>query len=87
MKIVLLDYQNNYGNSSMMSDAVNSLDILTTSLRVLHNYFDSSTELFLELYLHRKNDFAEGSKILLEAKNNFVGILKIKSKEFAIKKF
>jgi len=31
------------------------------------------------MYLHRKNNFAERSKILLEHQNNFVGTLKIMS--------
>jgi len=30
-----------------------------------------------KLSLYRKNDFDEGSKILLDYQNNFVGILKI----------
>jgi len=34
-----------------MSNVAKSFDILVTSLRVLYNYFDSSTKLFLDLYL------------------------------------
>jgi len=45
-----LDHQNNYvGNSSMMSNAAKNVDILTISLNVLHNYFDSSLKLFSNL--------------------------------------
>jgi len=55
------------------------LNILATNLNVLHNYFDSPTKLFSDLYLakfldisaklffpcmHEKNDFAEVSKNL-----------------------
>jgi len=35
----------------MMSNAAKSFDILTSSLSVLHNYFDSPTKLFSDLYL------------------------------------
>jgi len=35
----------------MMNNAVKSFDILATKLSVLHNYFDSSTKLFPDLYL------------------------------------
>jgi len=39
VKIILLDYQNNYvGNSEMMSNVAKNLIILTISLNVLHNY-------------------------------------------------
>jgi len=34
-----------------MSSAVKSFDILTTSLSVLHNYFNGITKLFSDLYL------------------------------------
>jgi len=37
--------------SSVMSNAAKSFDILVTSLRVLHNYFDGTTKLLSELYL------------------------------------
>jgi len=48
LKIILLDHQNNYvGNSSIMSNAAKSFDILTTNLSVLHNYFDSPTIIFI----------------------------------------
>jgi len=40
LKIIILDHQNNYvGNSSIMSNAAKSFDILITTLSVLH-YFD-----------------------------------------------
>jgi len=46
LKIILLDYQNNFvGILKIMSNAVKNFDILTTSLSVLRNYFDSSTKL------------------------------------------
>jgi len=46
LKIILLDYQNDYvGRSSIMSNAVKSFDILATSLSVIHNYFDGLTKL------------------------------------------
>jgi len=34
-----------------MSSAVKSFDILSTSLSVLHNYFNGITKLFSDLYL------------------------------------
>jgi len=34
-----------------MSNVAKNVDILATSLSVLHNYFDGSTKLFLDLYL------------------------------------
>ena len=37
--------------SSMISNAANSFNILTTSLLVLHNYFDGPIKLFSNLYL------------------------------------
>jgi len=50
LKIIILDHQNNYvGNSSIMSNTTKNLDILATSLSVLHNYFDSQIKLFLDL--------------------------------------
>jgi len=46
LKIILLDHQNNFvGILKIMSDAAKNFDILTTSLNILHNYFDSSTKL------------------------------------------
>jgi len=33
-----------------MSNAAKIFDVLATSLRVLHNYFDSSTNFFSNLY-------------------------------------
>jgi len=44
------------GNSNIMSNAAKNFDILTTSLSVLHNYFDSLTKLFLDLYLAKFSD-------------------------------
>jgi len=47
-KIILLDYQNNFGRFlKIMSNAVKNFDILATSISVLHNYIDSSTKLLL----------------------------------------
>jgi len=54
LKIILLDHQINFvGTSKIMSDAAKNCDIPATSLSVLHNYFDSSTKLFLitDLYV------------------------------------
>jgi len=34
----------------IMTNATKNFDILATSLSVLHNYFDSSTKFFLNLY-------------------------------------
>jgi len=34
-----------------MSNAGKNFDILTTSLNILYNYFDSSIKLFSDLYL------------------------------------
>jgi len=46
-----MDHQNKcVGNSSVMSDAAKSFDILA-SLNVVHNHFDGSTKLFSNLYL------------------------------------
>jgi len=43
---------NNYiEKSSIISNAAKHFDILTTNLSVLHNYFDSLTKLFSDLYL------------------------------------
>jgi len=35
----------------MMSNAATNFDILANSLSFLHNYFDSRTKLFSDLYL------------------------------------
>jgi len=49
LKIMLLNHQNNFvGTLKIKSNAKNFV-ILATSLSVLHNYFDSSTE-FFDLY-------------------------------------
>jgi len=48
LKIILLDYQNNFvGTLKTISNAATNFDILATGLSVLRNYFDSSTKLFL----------------------------------------
>jgi len=53
LKIILLDYLNNYVViSSMMSNIVKSFDIRAVSLNVLHNYFSDLTKLFLDPYLN-----------------------------------
>jgi len=47
LKIILLNHQNNLVETlKIMSNAAKNVDILTTSLSVLHNYFDSLTVLF-----------------------------------------
>jgi len=52
LKIILLDRQNNFiGILKIMSNAAKTFDILATSLRVLHNYFDNSKLLFRDLLL------------------------------------
>jgi len=43
----------------MMDNAAKSFDILATSLSVLHNYFDSSTKLFSDLYLAKFRYFSK----------------------------
>jgi len=46
LKIILLDYQNNFfGTLKIINNAAKNFDILTIDLSVLHNYFDSSTKL------------------------------------------
>jgi len=51
LKIILLGHQNNFvGILKIMSNAAQKFDMLATDLRVLHNYFDSSTKL-LFLYV------------------------------------
>jgi len=71
VKIILLDYQNNYvGNSEMMSNVAKNLIILTISLNVLHNYLILLIliKLFSDLYLIKfldtstKHDFAKQQK-------------------------
>jgi len=49
-----------------MSIAAKNFDILTTSLSVLHNYFDSSTKLFSNLYLAKFLDISAKSFFLHE---------------------
>ena len=52
LKIILCDHQSNYvGNLNVMSNGVNSFDILATSLNVLYNYFNNLIKLFSNLYL------------------------------------
>jgi len=52
LKIILLDNQNNFvGTLKIMSSAAKNVDILTTNLNVLHNYFDSTTKLLFCLQL------------------------------------
>jgi len=42
----MFDYQNNFVETlKIMSNAAKNVDILATSLSVLHKYFDSSTKL------------------------------------------
>jgi len=44
LKIILLGQQNNFVETlKLTSNAAKNFDILTISLSVLHNYFDSST--------------------------------------------
>jgi len=51
MKIILLDYQNNYvERSSIMGNAVKSFDILAIDLSILHNYFDGLIKLLVDPY-------------------------------------
>jgi len=46
LKIIWLNHQNNFvGALNIMSNAVKNVDILATSLSVLHNYFNSPTKL------------------------------------------
>jgi len=48
---MLLNYQNNYArNIRTMNNAAKNVDVLATSLRVLHNYFDGVTKLFSALH-------------------------------------
>jgi len=46
LKIILLDHQNHFGTLKIMSNVAKNFDILATSLRVLHNYFNNSIKLF-----------------------------------------
>jgi len=51
LKIILLDYQNNFVEIlKIMSNVVKSFNILATDLSVLHHstYFDSLTKLFFQ---------------------------------------
>jgi len=51
LKIIWLDYQNNYvGRSSMMGSVAKNFNIRTTSLSVVCNYFNDP-KLFSDLYL------------------------------------
>jgi len=72
--------------------AYRSIDFLPLRLdlqnRLFVSYFDSIKKLASNDFLHEKNDFAEGSKILLDTdrkiisldhRNKFVGTLKIMS--------
>jgi len=36
----------------MMNNAAEGFNILTTSLTILHNYFDNLTKLFSDLYIY-----------------------------------
>jgi len=46
LKIILLDYQNNFIRTlKIMSNAAKNFDIPATSFNVLHNYFDISIAL------------------------------------------
>jgi len=40
LKIILLDYQNNYVKRMSDDNAAKSFNILVTSLSILYNYFD-----------------------------------------------
>jgi len=42
-----------------MSNAAKNFNIPIGSLNILHNYFDSSTKLFLVLYLVKYLDYSE----------------------------
>jgi len=50
MKIILLDNQNFAGTLKIISNAVKNFGILAISLSVLHNYFDSLTNLLFSPY-------------------------------------
>jgi len=48
LKLILMDHQNNFvGILKLISNVAKNVDILATSLSVLHNYFDSLTKLLL----------------------------------------
>jgi len=49
LKIILLDYQNNYVRISSMNNAARN--VLAINLSVLYNYFNDLTKLF-NLYLN-----------------------------------
>jgi len=49
-KILLAHQKNFIGVLKIMSDAEKNFDILANCLRVLHNYFDSSTKSLSDLY-------------------------------------
>jgi len=66
----LLDHPSNYVKRLNIDDkAAKSFNILAINFNVLNNYFDGSNKIIF----CKKNDFAEGSKILLNTENNFVG--------------
>jgi len=65
LKIILLDHQNNFvGTLKIMSNTAKNFAILTTSLSVLHNYFDSSTKLLFS-GLYPAKTLKSFSKIIL----------------------
>jgi len=52
LEIILSDHQNNYaGVPNKISNAIKSLDILVTSLSVLHNYFRNPIKILSDQYL------------------------------------
>jgi len=64
--IILLDHQNNYvENSQARQQYCKNFGILATNLRsVLHNYFNSPTKLFSDLYLAKFLDILAKSFFL-----------------------
>ena len=61
-----------------MSDATKKFDLLTTSLSVLYNYFDSSTKLFSDFYLAKFLDTSSRSFFFLCIKINEISVKSIK---------
>jgi len=57
LKIILLKQNNYVGNSSMMNNTAKNLTS-STSLSVLHNYFDDPAKLFSDLYLAKFLDIS-----------------------------
>jgi len=49
-KIILLVYQNNFVEILKIMSNANKIDILATSLSVLHNYFHSLTKLLYQSF-------------------------------------